>query len=208
MAGKFYIKSEDNELIYELSATTDIAISVPSKVSAYAIEDGSTVTDNIITKNETLSMSGIVTDVSQSSGLSPIGALIDVITQQEQGDSDIEEVEDYIRTLSLAISNKETFSVHFSDKLAYIPNCVITNFTYKKTNTLGGEAWLVSLSLKAIRIAKRAGRTGQPNDDFKTLVAAKEKAAQAPSDVDQSKVDKVEDTNRTNMESQGKAFGA
>ena len=173
--GKFYLETTnpdpetDLKVRYELHATSEISVTVPSSTTNYTIEKGDDVTDNVVVKNRKATLSGIVTDVSQS-GFSVIGSIVDLLTKKSSVDDKAGPVEQYIEQLNERINNKETFSIYFSGILLPLHDCVITSFKYSKTNKYGGESWLISLSAQQIRYADRAKFVQEPTDDWKALV--------------------------------------
>jgi hypothetical protein len=186
MMGKFYLQTSEVDrntgdyVLYELHATTNISIAMTSTLTTYPIESGADVADNIVVKNKKIDLSGIVTDVSQA-GTTVSGSTTDLLTSQAQDGNQIRSVEHYIEELKKRIDNKETFTVHFSNVLKPIRNCVITNFTYNKTNTLGGEAWMIKISLSEARFANRARFVAEPALDWQPLLAGLEKSNAAKS---------------------------
>jgi len=110
MASKFYIKTFDS-VIYELSATTDINVAITSKASSNPVENGQTLTDNIVVGNDTLSMSGRLTDIIQ------------------RGDSRAKTPFEFITELETRIGFKEVFTVYYSDSLIPKINCSIDSFS-------------------------------------------------------------------------------
>lgn len=174
--GKFFLQTMELDpdskkyVRYELHATSDIKVSTPSTTTNYPIEDGSSVTDNIVVQNKTLSLSGILTDVSTTDDTivgGIVSALKSLVTGEEK--NDVQGVDTYIKELQARIDNKETFGVHFSKRLYAVRDCVITNFRYSKTNKYGGEAWLINIDLKQIRWANRAEFVLEPAEDWANL---------------------------------------
>jgi len=196
--GKFYIETSEvglsgKYMIFELSATTDISVAISNSLSQYPIEDGTLLTDHVIESPKIISFSGIVTDVASLS----VNTGSD--KQPFRTDTQADLVKQYIETLEQKIADRETFSIYFSNILKPVKNCFITRFSFSKNNTLGGEAWEISLEATRVRQAKRAEFVYVPNVNFRALLAQPKKAASTKASCDAAQTStvsgQVENTN-------------
>lgn len=199
--GKFYLETSEvgstgQYMIFEMSATTDIAVSISNSLSQYPIEDGSLLTDHVIESPKTISLSGIITDVASLS--------INTGSEKQpfRTDTQVDAVRQYIEILEQKINDRETFSVYFSNILKPVKDCFITRFSFSKNNTLGGEAWLLQLELTRVRIAQRAQFVYKPDVNWRALLAQPKKAASNKASCDAAQTSNVSgQVENTNPES-------
>jgi len=193
--GKFYIETSEvgvsgKYMIFEMSATTDVAVAISNSLSQYPIEDGTILTDHVVESPKVITLSGIITDIAS------ITVNVGNNKQPFRTDMQVELVREYIETLEQKIADRETFSIYFSNILKPVTNCFITRFSFSKNNTLGGESWEISLEATKIRQAVRAEFVYAPNVDFRALLAQPKKAASTKNSCDSSKVSpQIENTN-------------
>lgn len=190
--GTFYIETSPSsvasgqKVIYELSATTDITIKKGSKITSYPIQSGRQFVDNIVVDDGSISISGIITDVSFS----------DASTYAASDGSQLkgtgaELVEKYIEQIKSRIDNREVFTFYFSSVLKPLNDCVITNFTYSKDNTLGNESWKITIDAQPIRFGKRAQYVVEPAVAWESLTAPKKQGSGNKSTVSEKSEEEI-----------------
>ena len=162
----------DPEIIYELHATTQVRVGFSSTVTNYPTETGSVLSDNVVMNPDTVSFTGILTDVSQTAGFSPISIFEDFV----RGDNDAvpRKLETYIEDIRMLQFEKEVFKVYFSGDndgiIANIEFAILTQFDLNKDPTLG-QSWSVTVALQEIRFAQQAQLVGVPAEAFAVLNA-------------------------------------
>lgn len=135
----FYIK--DGNDVFELSATTDVAISYNGSPTRFKVEDGSTVTDHYVVENATCSFNGVITDI---------------VSLNNKDTSTLKSSKEYIEGLRRIQLAKRTFTVFVDNKLQPFDSCVFTEIGLVKTAQEGLSGWAVTLGFEQIRIAERA----------------------------------------------------
>lgn len=135
----FYIK--DGNDVFELSATTDVAINYAGSPTRFKVEDGSTITDHYVVENATCSFNGVITDI---------------VSLNNRDTSNIKSSKEYIEGLRRIQLAKRTFTVFVDNKLQPFDNCVFTEIGLVKTAMEGLSGWAVTLGFEQIRIAERA----------------------------------------------------
>lgn len=157
----FSYTSEDDpsqDIIYELSSTTNVSVRENATVTRFAVEDGSNVADNFNIDNRQISFSGVITDIR-------------VFGQPENRRRSVEDWIDQIRQLR---KDKKllTVSVH---SLQSIPNCVITQFDIDRDVSHGLTGWDCNLGFTEITVSDRARlvEVKLPKPEVKDDVASK-----------------------------------
>lgn len=135
----FYIK--DGNDVFELSATTDVAISYNGSPTRFKVEDGSTISDHYVVENATCSFNGVITDI---------------VSLNNKDTSNIKSSKEYIEGLRRIQLAKRTFTVFVDNKLQPFDSCVFTEIGLVKTAMEGLSGWAVTLGFEQIRIAERA----------------------------------------------------
>lgn len=135
----FYIK--DGNDVFELSATTDVAISYNGSPTRFKVEDGSTISDHYVVENATCSFNGVITDI---------------VSLNNKDTSTIKSSKEYIEGLRRIQLAKRTFTVFVDNKLQPFDSCVFTEIGLVKTAQEGLSGWAVTLGFEQIRIAERA----------------------------------------------------
>lgn len=135
----FYIK--DGNDVFELSATTDVAISYNGSPTRFKVEDGSTITDHYVVENATCSFNGVITDI---------------VSLNNKDTSNIKSSKEYIEGLRRIQLAKRPFTVFVDNKLQPFDNCLFTEIGLVKTAMEGLSGWAVTLGFEQIRIAERA----------------------------------------------------
>ena len=134
----FYIKTKDN-IVYELTATTDVAFQHRSTVTKFPVESGVEVSDHTTVENSTFTLNGVITDVVRLDQFSV-----------DKG------VKDYIQGLDKLRNSKQFFTVFLDNKLKPFKNCLFTGLSYSKTQAEGLSGWRVSLSIEQVIVADKA----------------------------------------------------
>lgn len=184
---RFYIVPVDQEdLIFELSATTDATVSYDSKVTSFPVQDGSDSTDNVVLDPVMISISGIITDVSQSAALLSFSRFLETDDQKTK-------VKNYISELEVQLNKKQLFTVVLPT-INKVETCIVTSFTITKNNKLAGDAWLVSLNLQKVR---QAIATTVVSASAEPFLQIKETAAGNVAELDPDKTEDACDSSLT-----------
>ncbi len=132
----FYDPTGDAEDVYSLSATTDIKLTYPAKITSSAVEDGSSLADNTFLDPATATFTGVITSVGKvgAEGTLVPPAWLDAVRQ-------------------LRRSKKPLTMVAHTELLQ---NCLIGNLELSKTKEEGLSGWKISISFKEIRLSERA----------------------------------------------------
>lgn len=186
----FYIQPQNEPtILYELHSTTAVTATFSSELTTYPVESGAVVTENIVMKPATVSFNGILTDVKQNAGFSPITLFSNLLTEAEGTPNKLSE---YIEDLRRRQFNKELFFVYFSGvnaELSDIETAVITTLSISKDPSIG-TSWQVSLDMQEVRLADPALTEAIPSDDFHDLLAANAGSGANPSGVDGNQKEK------------------
>lgn len=150
----FYIKTKDN-IVYELTATTDVAFQQRNSITRFPVESGATVSDHSTTENTTLSLAGVITEVVRLNANSP-----------DKG------IKDYIEGLDALRRKGEVFTVFLDNRLKPFKNCLFTSLDYNKGVTEGQGSWRVALSIEQIRIVDKARASTLQVDETSTKANA------------------------------------
>lgn len=173
----FYLQPTSNDqLFFELHATTDISVSFPSKVTSYPIETGQEVTDNIVLEPVVISFTGVITDVGR---FSSIGRTSGNEAVTNSSNSTLLSIEDYVFYLRKLRDEKEVFSVFFSLKnsgIDPIDYAILTGFELTKSSEQG-SSWSVNVELQEVRFANKAEVTAQAASDWQDIITKNEDAA-------------------------------
>lgn len=192
MAYNFYLQPVNSPTdIYELHATTDIQVTFPSKVTNYPTQTGKVVSDNVVIDPETVSFTGVVTDVKQS-GFSPISFVTNQFTD-DQGTP--KKWSEYIEDLRRLQKQKETFYVYFSGdndgELADFEHAILTQFDINKDVSLG-NAWGVNVTLQNVRYASAAEIVSEPQGAFQSKLTTTGDGSGSTSDLTAAEAEKAD----------------
>lgn len=143
---------------YELSSTTRVSVSEPSRTTTNPVESGKAVTDNYVIEPRIITFSGVITNIT-------------VIGQDTNRVRPVDQWLDDIRKIRL---KKDFVNVYIED-LNIIPNCLITSFDIDKTKEHGLSGWGCSFSMQEILVSDRARLVDfpTPKDSVKEDVSKK-----------------------------------
>ena len=143
---------------YELSATTRVSVTEPSRATTNPVESGKAITDNYVIEPRVITFSGVITN------LTVIGQDISRVKSVDQWLNDIRQIR----------LNKEFVNVYVED-LNVIQNCLITSFDIDKTKEHGLSGWGCSFSMQEILVSDRARQVDfpTPKESVKDDVSSK-----------------------------------
>lgn len=134
----FYILSPDRQL-FELSATTEVAVSYTGSPTQFKVEDGSTIADNYVINNTTASFNGLITSV-----------------QGFSNQENYKTPKEYLEGLRRLMLSKQPFTVYVDNRLSPLRNCLFTNIDISKDVETGLSGWLCRMSFEQVRVEQRA----------------------------------------------------
>lgn len=169
----FYIQAEiEGELIqFALDSTSRVTQNLSGDSTSFPIEDGSEVSDHYVNKNNTITMSGRISDVkSVGSGFvsEPRGGGREVSDRIPTGSAvRYRKTSDFIEKIKTLKSDKIPFDLYVAED-AYT-NCVFQTLTLSQDSTNGVSngisSYKVSFTAKQIRFAQ-ATRSVEIRDEI------------------------------------------
>ena len=161
----YYIRTIDN-IVFELSSTTDITTTDSGKATDFPIQTGESVADHYVQDPLIIKFKGIITDVRSLSNL---------------GNAGWKGPQDYIVGLKQLKASKVPFSVGYSDILSPAENCVFNSFELTQnskhgvisTSNISFNSFEISLTMKQLRFGEAALVEARPASDFENLAAEK-----------------------------------
>lgn len=171
-----YVKC-DGEML-ALHATTEVSVSYPSSVTSFPVESGATITDNIIRGSDSVTFSGVITDLFTSIALDETGTSVATDPTVDL----VRKSQEYVDRFKAKIDAKKTFDVYFGGSNP-IKNCVATDFNIKRDKSVGNTGYIISINFQQVRFKSASEVSAQPNADFAGIAAKLAKAGkptQAP----------------------------
>jgi hypothetical protein len=166
----FYF-TDSNGNYYELSATTRVSVTEPSRATTNPVESGKAITDNYVIEPRVVTFSGVITN------LTVIG----------QDTSRVKSVDQWFNDIRQIRLNKEFVNVYVED-LNVIQNCLITSFDIDKTKEHGLSGWGCNFTMQEVLVSDRARQVDfpTPKDNVKDDVSGKRNSGnQATEGVDE-----------------------
>ena len=124
---------------YELSATTRVSVTEPSRATTNPVESGKAITDNYVIEPRVINFTGVITN------LLVIG----------QDATRVKSVDQWLNDIRQIRLNKEFVTAYVED-LNIIPNCLITSFDIDKDKTHGLSGWGCSFTMQETLVSDRA----------------------------------------------------
>lgn len=115
----YYISVDiDNEnVIYALDATTNISVTSTGELSRHRLEDGNMASDNYRSEPNTISISGVISDVFVGNNISQ---------------ADRKTTKEYIEGLKKVKDSATPFTVHYASDLTPVYPCFFSKFSFSQ----------------------------------------------------------------------------
>jgi hypothetical protein len=185
----YYILPQNSNEQIALDATQTVQLDETGKTTTLPLETGEEVTDHYINGNTKVSMAGVIS------------------TAKSAGNITNRSPESYINAIRELKKSGQPFSIHFSDKINPLTNCVFESLSISQSVrngtrvSNGSSSYKVTFSVKQVRIIKAAqvaverdsrvvdsfsdkevtGKSTQPPKDERNLLQRKSEANLAAS---------------------------
>lgn len=134
------IKNVTDSDVIGFDAIEEWEVTESAKVTSNPVEDGSNIADHYYLENTTATFSGVITPFNYgSSGVD-------------------EDPDEFVRAVQALKSSKVPFDLYLSTDLQPITNCLITSFSYKRTQK-EGLSLLIDMTVEQVDIVEAAAET-------------------------------------------------
>lgn len=147
-----------------LSATTDIRINKPSKVTSHPVVRGEDAVDNIVNSNVTITFDGVITDIQTIVVDTQDGS---EFIQQGAGSTGLSSrstlVREFVTNIDRIRESKQLVTVFYDSNLEAFRDCAITSFELSKDFTVA-NGYRVTLMFEQVRLISPATVTISRDD--------------------------------------------